>query len=274
MTAEGGRPAFYSRSSLNVETYDVDRELRGTPHAGDIAFFERLAAESKGPVLELGCGTGRVAIALAEAGFAVTGLDLSPAMLAIARDHLTGADLSSGGSLSLIEGNMASFELGAQFELVIIAFRSFQLLLTPEEERACLASVFRHLRPGGRLVVDVFDPLLDLLVPGTFRTHDPFDVQLVVHPVSGNVVSIQVVERTNHTLAQQLEETWRFTERTPEGDLVRQEEEVLRMRWLYRYEMRYLLELSGFTLEAEYADYSGSAPAYGKEQVWVARKTR
>jgi hypothetical protein len=69
-----------------------------------------------------------------------------------------------------------------------------------------------------------------------------------------------------------LEETWRFQELNHDGALLREERETLRMRWLYRYEMRYLLELSGFEIEAEYSDFEGSPPAYGNEQVWVARK--
>ena len=76
----------------------------------------------------------------------------------------------------------------------------------------------------------------------------------------------------NDTVAQTLEEVWRFTEVGPDGQPIRVEEEVLRMRWIYRWEMRYLLELCGFEIEAEYSDYAGAAPAYGKEQIWVARK--
>ena len=54
--------------------------------------------------------------------------------------------------------------------------------------------------------------------------------------------------------------------------MVRQEEEILRLRWTYRYEMRHLLELAGFEVEAEFSDFRGSPPAYGREQVWLARK--
>lgn len=166
---------------------------------------------------------------------------------------------------------MCSFELGRQFGLIIIAFRSFQMLLTPEAERSCLEAARRHLAPGGKLVVNLFDPLLERLTPGTLAPEEPLVGRTVVHPQSGNVVRVEVLERTNRTLDQVLEETWRFTEFSAPGVVLRQEEEVLRMRWLYRYEMRYLLELCGFEVEAEYSDFHGSAPAYGREQVWVAR---
>ena len=81
---------FYARASLNVETYDVrhPRTMDGTPVAGDVAFYRRLAESAGGPVLELACGTGRVAIALAEAGNDVVGLDLSEPMLRVAERAL------------------------------------------------------------------------------------------------------------------------------------------------------------------------------------------
>ena len=73
-------------------------------------------------------------------------------------------------------------------------------------------------------------------------------------------------------MKQVLTELWRFTEINEAGDVLRQEEEVLTLRWTYRQEMRYLFELVGFEVEAEFSDFHGSPPAYGKEQVWVARR--
>jgi hypothetical protein len=130
--------------------------------------------------------------------------------------------------------------------------------------------VYDHLDPGGTLAIDIFDPLLDRMVPGEpeagWRSYGE-----VVHPETWNVVKVDVLDRSNDAVTQVFEETWRFTEIGPEG-VVREETEVLRMRWTYRNEMRYLLELAGFEVLAEYSDYHKSPPAYGKEQVWVARK--
>lgn len=265
---------FYTRPGLNIDIYDSEREHAGLPHEGDVAFFAGLAARTGQRILELGCGTGRVALPLAEAGYEVTGLDLSAPMLERARENARMLSPESQQRLQLVAGDMASFDLPGAFDLGIIAFRSFQMLLTPEDERRCLQAIHRHLAPGGRLVIDVFDPLLDLLRPGTVTI--PEDgarpVRRGTHPVTGNTVSVSTVSRTNHPLEQVLEEVWRFTETSAEGDVVREEEEILRMRWIYRYEMRYLLELCGFEVEAEYSDFHGSPPAYGKEQVWVGRK--
>ena len=67
-------------------------------------------------------------------------------------------------------------------------------------------------------------------------------------------------------------EVWEFTELEDGGDALRSEQETLRMRWTYRFEMRYLLEVAGFDVVAEYSDFRGSPPQYGAEQVWVARR--
>ena len=145
------------------------------------------------------------------------------------------------------------------------------MLLTPEDEQRCLDCCRRHLDAGGRLVIDIFDPLLDLLVPDPPPQGRPGPARWGVHPVTKNELQVEVLSRTNDPVSQTLEEAWRFTELAGDGSVVRTEDEVLRMRWMFRWEMRYLLERQGFVVEHEYSDFHRSPPAYGKEQVWVAR---
>lgn len=261
---------FYSRRSLNVEIY-ARRTAQLAAVAGDSDFYIELALGAPGPTLELGCGTGRLLAPLARAGIDVTGLDRSRAMLAEARRGLKRESQSVRAAVKLVSGDMTSFGLDrSDFGLVVIAFRSFMMLETPEQQRACLECVHRHLTPGGLLAIDLFDPVLERMVPGKASGKWESYGQ-VIHPESWNVVRLEASGRSNDPLSQVFEETWRFTELGPDGP-VRVEEEVLRMRWTYRYEMRYLLELSGFEVVSEYSDYKKSPPAYGKEQIWVARK--
>ncbi len=268
----GGNPGFYWRESLNVETYDLRHPpaMEGTPIAGDVAFFEHLAQETGGPVLELACGTGRVALTLAEAGLDVTGLDRSEPMLALAREKLAAAPREVAERLTLVHGDMATFDLGRTFGLVVIAFRSFQSLLTPELQASCLRAAHAHLRPGGLLALDLFDPLLDKCAPGA----TPFEHSISRGDVwlpSGHAVRVTVTSRDVDPLTQVMRETWRFTETDPGGTVVRVQDEDLRLRWTYRHELRYLLALGGFTVEAEYSDFAGSPPTYGRELILVAR---
>ena len=155
---------FYEgAASLFVRAYDAFYVGGAPPIAGDIAFYDRLAQATGGPVLELGCGTGRIVLALAQAGLSVTGVDVSAGMLALARRKSERLAAAASRCLTFVEGDMARLELGRRFGMAFIAFRSFQHLLTVDEQRATLTGVRRHLRPDGRLALHLFDPRFDLL---------------------------------------------------------------------------------------------------------------
>lgn len=130
----------------------------------DVAFFVDMAKQSNGLVLEIGCGTGRVLIPTARAGFAIVGLDASSAMLTLCREKLAQEPQDVQSRVELSQGDMRDFTLGKQFSLVTIPFRPFLHLLTVEDQLACLSCIRRHLMPGGRLILDVFNPSLEFLV--------------------------------------------------------------------------------------------------------------
>ena len=124
----------------------------------DVAFFVEAATAGAGPVLEVGCGTGRILIPTARAGIAITGLDLSPHMLAICRQNLLDEPPDVQARADLVEGDMRSFDLGRKFGLITLPFRPFQHLTTVEDQLACLKTLHRHLEPEGRLIIDLFNP--------------------------------------------------------------------------------------------------------------------
>ena len=258
--------SFYSAGGLNVETYDA--RTAGFP--GEIDFYVDRARASGGPVLEVASGTGRVAWPVARAGVPIVGLDLSPAMLAAAEAKRAREPREVRERARFVRGDMTDFDLGETFALAIVPFRAFQALLSPEAQRSALACIARHLRPGARLIIDLFDPRLELLLPGAVAPR--LEVPGARHPSSGNVVTVSVLSRENDPVTQTFRERWRFTETTSGGEVRRQEDEVLKLRWSYRYEMRHLLELCGFAVEAEFSDFADSPPAYGREQIWVARR--
>jgi SAM-dependent methyltransferase len=123
---------------------------------GYVEFWLSQAQISGGPILELGCGTGKLSIPLAEAGFPVFGLDNSPALLEF------GA--SKNREVRWIEGDMRSFDLDQRFALVMLPSNNLGHLHTPEDFESCIDSVKRHLQPGGVFVIDVFVPNLKLLL--------------------------------------------------------------------------------------------------------------
>jgi SAM-dependent methyltransferase len=258
---------FYS-SDLNTETYDLGVGRGGPSNDDDVAFYRDLAAASGPRVLELGCGTGRGTIALAQAGLDATGLDRSTGMLREALAKLVRLDPATAARLRFVEGEMTDFNLGIRFDTVVIPARAFAFLLTPQAQRACLARVFEHLRPGGVLSIHLFDPRLDLCLPESTGGR----TETAPEPTTGRTIRVEVLSRQNDTVTQVLREIWRFTEMDASGTVLRAEEEELLLRWTYRYEMRHLLALAGFDGVDEYSDFRGSPPAYGGEQVWVCRR--
>jgi SAM-dependent methyltransferase len=131
----------------------------------DLPIYSELAASAPGPVLELGCGTGRVAVALAERGFKVRGIDSSKSMVSIATSKLEQQPEAIRNRVHLSQGDMCHFALREKFGLIIVPWYSFNYLLTSEDRHSCLKAVKRHLLKGGSIAFDLFMPLNLTLEP-------------------------------------------------------------------------------------------------------------
>ena len=232
----------------------------------DIPFYVEAARESDGPVLELGCGTGRVTVPIAEAGVDVVGLDFSSAMLDVARSK--SQRLPSGsGNLTLVQADMRDFSLDTSFGLVIIPFRGFLSLLTVEDQTRTLLNVKRHLAPGGRLIFNIFVPDLDMLVqdgdvPYHYRdvTDPDTGARLVLWHQSSYDNHAQIINA--RVIAEELDE---------EGTVVRRFYRDFQLRYVHRWEMHHLLRVCGFEVLDLYGDFQGSPfDETCNEMVWVA----
>ena len=135
---------------------------RGTLQ-GDVEWYRRKAVESGGPVLELGAGTGRVTIPIAEAGIRVSAVDLDAGMLDKLRQKAATLPDEARSRVTVHQGDMRSFALDEQFALVIIPFRAFLHNLTRDDQLATLRRAHAHLRPGGELALNVFHPSLEYM---------------------------------------------------------------------------------------------------------------
>jgi SAM-dependent methyltransferase len=156
MTADDDVAAAFARF------YDLDLD----EDPGDLDLYRALARRTGGPILELGVGTGRLAVALAADGYDVTGVDSDPAMLARADVRAQAAGPAVAGRLTLVEGDMAAMRLSAgdRYRLAFIALNSLMLLGTRERQAAAVATLAAHLAPGGMAVVDVWLPDAEDLV--------------------------------------------------------------------------------------------------------------
>ena len=145
-------------ASVFPENFDEITKAQGLCH--DIQRYQELAHDAGAPILELCCGTGRVAIPLAQAGYRVVGVDLSKGMLQAFRENLDREKAEVKNRIQLIQMDISRLELSdTDFPLAIIAFNSLLCLPDFSAQRSALKKVAKHLRTGGVLALDVINPL-------------------------------------------------------------------------------------------------------------------
>jgi SAM-dependent methyltransferase len=209
----------------------------------DIPFYLRQAARFGSPILELACGTGRITLPLAEQGFSVTGLDISEGMLARARAKAR----DRGLAIDWVQADCREFTLDKRFALIFFPFNSIAHLHNLESLRACFARVREHLAPGGRFVIDIFNPRLDYLTRDPAQRH-PVDE----YPDPDGRGQVTITETLAYDRASQISHiVWYYSIGDRHDALV----EELNMRIFFPQELDALLICSGLTLEAKYGDY-------------------
>lgn len=238
----------------------------------DVGFYVECAVASGGPVLELGCGTGRVMIPIAKAGVEITGIDASHSMLSSCGSRLAAESPSVRSRATLLLSDMRRFHLRRTFALATIPFRSFQHLCTVEEQLRCLKNVCLHLQPNARLILDVFNPKegslsqermgRELHEDQRFTTVDGDNV-LRRHRVVSHDLTTQVTHR---------EFIYYVTGQDGRTERV---VHTCHLRSTSPTEMQDLLRHAGFELEKVYTHSSGLPfpSGHAGELVFVARRT-
>lgn len=249
--------------------------------AGDTEFWQANAPEpDSGPLLELGCGTGRLTLPLARAGHEITGIDLATSMLERCRAQLSSEPAEVRDRVTLLEADMTSFALGRSFAEVFCAFGTFHHLATVEQQLACLARCREHLLPGGVLVLDLINPDPE---PATSSPRDEFaqettqdePAQDEPRRVTGSTAAAEdpgeatvpltdgrrirswaTITDTQRSLQlNRCEVTYEISE--ADGS-TRRLSETFPMRFIFRYELEHLLARSGFRIVELYGDYDRS----------------
>ena len=231
----------------------------------DIPFWVREAKSSGGPVLELGCGTGRVTIPVAQAGVQITGLDNSPAMLSRARARARKLGLAKE-MLRFRLGDMRDFRLGRKFPLVIVPFRSFQLLLSVADQRQTLENVRRHLTSEGRLIFNLFVPDQERLIR---ESSSPVFRREIVDGATGR--RLRISEQNQHDpLGQIINARTILEELDVEGRRANRWDVAYQLRYLYRFEAMHLLEAAGYHVLELYGDFNRRPfDEASTEMIWV-----
>jgi SAM-dependent methyltransferase len=235
-----------------AQYYDLIHE----PLTADIPFVLQLAAEAGGPVLELGCGSGRLLFPLARTGYLVTGLDNSTEMLARARQRLAAEPPAVQSRVRLIEGDMVRGELPGEdgrYALVFAGYNTFMHLTSPQM-RAALRWARRLFRPDGRLFLDLTNPFI---LAEAEDAPLPRLENVLRDPQTGDVVRQLSAQRLN-AAGQVLHVTWIF-DAILSGD-GRAERSVVEMDYFYYYphEWELILLEAGLRLESLMGDYDGA----------------
>jgi SAM-dependent methyltransferase len=241
------RTDYYS--NVLADFYDRHSEYRDR---SDVTFYVDEAVNSGGPVLEVGCGTGRVLIPTARAGVSIAGLDFSETMLRHCREKLAAEPAKVRERARVVRGDMRDFSLGETFRLVTVPFRPFQHLLSVDEQLACLGCIHEHLQPGGRVILDVFNPSIERIAATT--PSDEFDEGEPFTLADGCTVQRRAKVINCDRFAQVLHIELYYDMTHADGRRERRVE-PLTMRYFFRYEVEHLLARAGFEVVSLYADY-------------------
>jgi len=258
----------YDEYAVTADLYDHVVPYRDRP---DVSFFVEAARESRGPVLEVGCGTGRVLIPTARAGVEIVGLDLSSHMLDVCRERLLKEPKVVQSRVRLVEADMRRFALGQAFKLATTPFRPFQHLTTVDDQMSCLKCIHRHLVKGGRLILDIFNPSLEALIRDNVGQERGDEPEFTTPDGRRVVRRDKIMSRDCFNQINYVELIYYVTH--PDG----REERLVHafpMRYLFRFEAEHLLARCGFEVEQVYADYDKSpyGSKYPGELIFVAKK--
>lgn len=260
------------------DNYTDDSALYDVVYADytdDIAFYVAEAQRAHGPCLELGCGTGRITIPVAEAGVVVTGLDVAEPMLIRGRRKVAALPDAVRQRITLAHGDMRSFTLDERFALIYIPFRAFLHLTTVPDQIMALENIRRHLLPGGRLALNFFDPAVTYIAAHSrepqstlHRTGEEF-----IDPKTGHLLVEWATVRYDQ-LNQRIEQYFVYDELDRRGRVLERLYRRLEMRYIFRWEFEHLLHRCGFEVEALYGSFDrGPVLQPGGELIWIARST-
>ena len=212
----------------------------------DVGFYVSEARRAAPPVVELGVGTGRIAVPIAAEGIRVIGVDSSPGMLDVCRERAEEAGVME--LLDLRLGDLRAPPVSERVELVVCPFRSFLHLHRDDERLAALGAARELLVDGGRLIFDVFAPGDDDIAEthGRWLEREPGIFERADWDTSSRMLTLSV--------------------RGPNG------ETTMALAWLSADEWRELLERAGFEVDALYGWFDRRPFRGGEDQVWIARR--
>lgn len=244
------------------ENFDDTVVLQGLAH--DVDRYIDLARQSGGEVLELCCGSGRVAIPLARAGFEVTAVDVSRGMLDLLESRIAQEALDTRARVRVVEADVTTLQLDKRdFSLAIMPFNSLLCITDFKAQRAAVDVAARHLAPGGTLALDLVNPLV--LPLGGDPAPRPFFTRTNVH--TGNrYTRFAAMGPIQDDQRQRLHGWYDEIER---NGVVRRTEYSMEWRPIFRYEAHLIVESAGLDLLAVEGGHRGEPFTAASRKMFV-----
>lgn len=238
-----------------AEFYDVDYEGQ---EIGDVEFYVDLARQADGPVLEVGCGTGRIFLQLLQAGVDAYGFDISEEMLDVLRQKA--ADV--GMTPQVWQADMTDFTPEREYALIIVPFRTFLHNITLADQQAALRNFHRALGPEGRLALNFFVPSFDVICESygepERRTVTENGDEYVVTDVTAIEDEVAQIVKAERTVQH-------------DGEVIR--EASFRLALISKPEFELLLETTGWSGWTGYGGFDREPLEDGaKEMVWIVER--
>ncbi len=204
--------AEYEYYGLTAKTWDLFRgETSGWE---DRQFYLAVIHDSGQPVLDVGCGTGRLLVDYLSLGVDIEGVDISPEMLALCRQKAQTAGLTA----TLYEANMETMVLPRKYQTILVPSSSFQLIIEPAQAQRAIKNLYQHLQPGGTLAM----PFMLLLKRGDAQDHDWQVSGEMIRPADG--ATIRRWDKTRFDPITQLEHTGQRFEVIKDGKVIASED--------------------------------------------------
>jgi len=232
-----------------AEWYDI---FYAAADPGDLDFYHGLCRASGGPILEIGVGTGRIALPLAKDGMEIVGIDLYEPMLKVAQQRaLDVAPLD--GSLKLIQADMRDFDLKRKFPVVTIPARTLLLATTEEDQIDTLCRAGQHLEEDGTMAFNLFYPDPEMLADDP---DEEFLLEVVEKPDGGRYV---LTAKNHFDLDSQLNHGTQIAEELdPKGEVLRRQELEVVVRYLYPEQVISMCQRVGLDVIEMWGDFEGS----------------
>ncbi|MDX1615100.1 MAG: class I SAM-dependent methyltransferase [Candidatus Promineifilaceae bacterium] len=235
----------------------------------DVAWYLSQSQRYGGPVLDLACGTGRLALALARAGLAVTGVDQSAGMLARFKSKLAAEPESVRQRVTVVRQPMADFSLAQPFSTIVCCDAFFHNL-TVQEQLGCLRSVADHLTPTGRFLFNVPFPTCDFIQESIRSAGQSFSERGRYPLPDGGQLLVEQAQAGDR-LKQTITTTLRFTRYDAREEEIERGRSSWKSRYIYRYEAIHLLARSGLMVEKLVGDYQDGPVTVGGQLIFQVR---